>query len=193
MAKPILENLLSSRVRARLLTTFFLSPGAEKNAWELAQSLKENYSPVWKELNRLENLGILTSQPKGNSKAYRVDPTCPILSELRSIIIKTEGIGGVIRTKLGGLERVKAAFIYGSFVTGEADSRSDIDLMVIGEVDLEAFATLIADAEADLNRPINYVIFSDIEWHEKRDREEPFVMNVYHSPKIMLVGAENAL
>lgn len=45
----MLETLLSSSVRARVLTAIFLSPGIERNAWELAQSLGENYSAVWKE------------------------------------------------------------------------------------------------------------------------------------------------
>jgi hypothetical protein len=50
----MLAALVSSRVRAKLLATFFLSPGEVHNAWELAQRLGENYSAVWKELVRLE-------------------------------------------------------------------------------------------------------------------------------------------
>jgi len=88
----LLDRLFSSRVRAKTLTKIFLSPGIAFNAWEMAQQLSENYSAVWKELNRLEKLGILRSEKKGNAKAYSADPTCPILSELRSIVLKTEGI-----------------------------------------------------------------------------------------------------
>jgi predicted nucleotidyltransferase len=189
----MLTTLFSSRVRTKILTTLFLTPGNPRNAWELAHSLDENYSAVWKELNRLEESGILKSEPRGNAKSYRVDPACPIESELRSMILKTEGIGGVLREKFGALGNVKKAFIYGSFASGEADERSDIDLMVIGEINLEELADLIAEAEKELNRPINYVIYSEKEWGDKLANQDPFAENVDHSKKIMLIGGENAI
>lgn len=189
----MLETLLSSRVRARILTALFLSPGIERNAWELAQSLGENYSAVWKEMNRLEGIGILVSEPKGNAKAYRVDQTCPIEPELRSIVMKTEGVGRLLKSKLSTLKDVKKAFIYGSVASGKADRYSDIDLMVIGEINLEELSSLVSEAEKELNRPINYVIFSEREWKEKLANDEPFAVNVQNSAKILLVGGEDAV
>jgi len=180
-------------VRAKLLSTLFLSPVQDRNAWELSQSLKESYSAIWKELKRLEEVGILTSKLIGNAKAYQVNPKCPISPELRSIILKTEGIGGVIQKKLTTMGDVRKAFIYGSFATGEADAHSDIDLMVIGEINLEEFSDMISETERELNRPINYVIFSEIEWNEKLANEEPFAINVNQSDKIILVGGEDAV
>ncbi len=189
----MLETLFSSRVRVKLLTAFFLSPGTKYNAWELSRFLKENYSAVWKELSRLEASGILISEPRGNSKAYQVNPVCPIAPELRSIILKTAGFSAIIQQKLRELGNVKDAFIYGSFAYGEADAHSDVDLMIIGEVDLLRLANLITDLEKELSRPINYVIFSEKEWNKKLARQEPFAVNVNRSPKIMLMGGENAL
>jgi predicted nucleotidyltransferase len=189
----MLETLFSSRVRAKLLKEFFLSPGVERNAWELSHSLKENYSAVWKELNRLEGVGLLTSQQRGNTKDYQVNTASPIAPELRSIVIKTEGIGDVIRNRLNELGKIQKAFIYGSYASGMADQNSDIDLMVIGDVNLEEFAQIISEEEKELNRALNYVIYSQEEWDEKLAKEEPFAVNVKQSPKIMLVGGEDAL
>jgi len=189
----MLEILFSSRVRAKILTAFFLSPGVEHNAWKLGQALHENYSAVWKELLRLESLGILAGERRGNAKAYRVNSACFIVPELRSLILKTEGVGNTIRQiflKAGGIEK---AFIYGSYVTGEADEQSDLDVMIIGTVDLNQFSLLIANLEKELNRPINYAIFSEKEWDERIARDDPFASNVENSPKIMLIGGEYAL
>jgi predicted nucleotidyltransferase len=191
--EAMLETLLSSRVRARILTAIFLSPGIERNAWELAKSLSENYSAVWKELNRLEGIGILVSEQKGNAKAYRVNPTCPIEPELRSIVMKTEGVSGLLKEKLSTMENVKKAFIYGSVASGKADRYSDIDLMVIGEINLEELSSLVSEAEKELNRPVNYVIFSEQEWQDKLAKDEPFAVNVENSTKILLVGGEDAV
>jgi predicted nucleotidyltransferase len=183
----MLATLLSSRVRAKVLAAFLLSPGESHNAWEMARKLSENYSAVWKELARLERLGILTSELRGNSKEYQVDEECPITPELRSIVLKTEGVGRMIIEKLQEIEHVKEAFIYGSYASGEADARSDLDLLIIGEVNLEQLAPVISKLEKELNRPINYGIYSEDEWNEKAAVKDPFWENVRRSPNTVLV------
>ena len=189
----MLEKLFSSRVRTKLLVACFMSPGITYNARELTLRLGENYSAVWKELLRLESIGILTSEPRGNSKAYSVNPHCPIEPELRVMIMKTEGIGNTIRAGFENLRDIKAAFIYGSYASGEADVHSDIDLMIIGTVTLSELGMVIAQLEKNVGRPINYVIYSVDEWKDKRESDDPFVANVMQAPKIMLIGDENAL
>ncbi len=189
----MLAELFSSRVRARVLAAFFLSPGERHNAWELTQSLGEYYSAVWKELVRLERLGILNSEQHGNSKDYQVNRDCPIAPELRSIVLKTEGIGLVLTKKLQEMGNVNQAFIYGSYASAEADARSDLDLMIIGEVNLDQLAQVVSDLEKELNRPVNYVIYSQEEWHDKAALKDPFWENITRAPKVMLVGGEHAL
>jgi predicted nucleotidyltransferase len=189
----MLATLFSSRVRAKVLAAFFLSPGEKHHAWELAHRLGENYSAVWKELVRLEGLGILTSEQRGNSKDYQVNKACPIAPELRSIVLKTEGAGMVVKEKLQEMGSVKVAFIYGSYASGEADARSDLDLMIIGEINLAQLAPVISELEQELNRPINYVIYSEAEWTEKMAVKDPFWENVTRAPKIMLIGGDYAL
>jgi predicted nucleotidyltransferase len=189
----MLANLFSSRVRAKVLASFFLSPGEGYSAWDLAHRLGENYSAVWKELVRLEGLGILTSTQRGNRKEYQVNESCPIIPELRSIVLKTEGVGSLIKKKLQEMDQVQEAFIFGSFASGEADARSDLDVMIIGEINLDRLAPIISELENELGRPINYVMYSEEEWNEKAAVKDPFWENVTKAPKIMIIGGEHAL
>lgn len=189
----MLTTLFSSRVRSKIITTLFMSPGVGYHALELAQRLGESYGAVWKELARLEKSGILTSEHRGNSKVYQVNPGCPIAPELRQIVLKTEGVGKVIRDKLTGLGEVKAAFIFGSYASGEADAKSDLDLMLIGNAELPQFSALISQLEKELNCPINYVIYSEDDWKARVENGDPFVHNVLQSAKVMLIGGEDAL
>jgi len=101
----MLAKLFSSRVRAAVVTAFFRSPDVTYNASELARHLAETYSAVWKELKRLEDLGILTSEKRGASRDYQVDESCPISPELRSIVRKTEDDGRRVRGKLRSREK----------------------------------------------------------------------------------------
>ena len=189
----MLEKLFSSRVRAKVLACFFLAPGVSFNAWSISQKLSENYSAVWKELNRFESLNILNSEQTGNSKSYSINPSCPIISELRSIVLKTEGIGFALREKLKNQNKIKEAFIYGSYAAGDADQHSDLDLMIIGDVSLDDISSLVSSMEDSLNRPINYVIYPENEWNEKLNQGDAFAVNVQNSSKIYLVGGNDAI
>jgi len=189
----MLTFLFSSRIRAKILTAFLLAPGVDYNCWDLANLINENYSGVWKELVHLEDIGILASKQRGRSKIYQPNPGCPILPELKSMVLKTEGIAKVIHEHLFGVDAIIAAFIYGSYATGEADFLSDLDLMVIGEVNLSQFSILISELERELNRSINYVIITKADWELKIANGDPFIRNVNQSPKVMIVGDENAL
>ncbi len=189
----MLASLFSSRVRAKILTQFFLNPGAAHHALALTEVLQENYSAVWKELIKLERLGILQSQFEGHAKIYQINSKCPVIPELRSLVLKTEGVGGVLQKHLQSLGNIKEAFIYGSFASGEADGLSDIDVMIIGDVELEQLSFTISTLEKELNRSINYLIFSEQEWQQKVLDEEPFALNVEQSPKIQILGGINGL
>lgn len=189
----MLETLFSSRVRAKVLAALFLSPGEGHNAWALSQKLGESYSAVWKELARLEKIGVFSSTQQGNAKEYQVNESSPIAPELRSIVLKTEGVGSVIKEKLEEMGSVQEAFIYGSYASGDADARSDLDLMIIGEVDLDQLAPVVSQLERELNRPINYVIFSEDEWNKKREIRDSLWENVSAAPRISLVGGDHAI
>ena len=189
----MLEKLFSSRVRTKLIKLFFLSPGTGYNALEITQFLGETYSAVWKELVHLEKAGILTSEPKGNAKIYRVNSVNPIAPELYAMVLKTEGVGNVVRQALASSSSINAAFIFGSYASGSADANSDLDLMVIGEVNLEQFSTVISQLESELRRPVNYVIYTEQEWENKVVNREPFALNVKEAPKIFLIGGADAL
>ncbi len=189
----MLEGLFSSRVRSRLLTTFFLSTETGMNAHALSLQIGESYGAVWKELNRLEGLGILQSEKTGRVKVFSINPRCPIVPELRGMVMKTEGFGEKIRANLADIGKIQAAFIYGSFASGENDAKSDIDLMIIGELDLAEFSTRVAQMEHDLHRPINYSIYSAKEWQAKIAQQDPFVLNVSQSPKVLLIGADHGI
>jgi predicted nucleotidyltransferase len=189
----MLEALFSSRVRVRLLTIFLLNPDTRFHARVLAKMVGAQYSGVWKELKNLEQAGLLFSESSAIFKAYFVNSRFSILPELRSIILKTAGAGDMIRRELEGIGQMEVAFVYGSFAAGDADRQSDIDLMLVGKIDLTRLAPIIARLEKDLGRAVNYTAFTPEEWREKQRKREPFVKNVLNGPKVMLIGDEDAL
>ena len=116
-----------------------------------------------------------------------------LFPELKRIILKTEAVGDRLRQALSVLGNVRVTFIYGSTARGTEVASSDIDLMVIGEVDLDALDGAIDSIEEELGRTVNYTLFSAGEWQERVAQGHSFVTDVLTHEKIFLIGDENDL
>lgn len=183
-----LERLFSSRVRIQLLSHFLLHPETRDHIRALAAQVDAQYSAVWKELNNLEEAGLLKSESLGGRRIFTLNSRYPIVPELRNIILKTVGAGDLLRGSLKDLEGIDVAFIFGSFAEGEADADSDLDIMLIGNLDVARITQVIAKIEERLDRDVNYVLLTQEDWESRRRDEDPFVTNVRDAKKIMLIG-----
>jgi len=181
LESSLLERLFSSRVRIQLLSAFLLHPEEPHHIRALASKVDAHYSAVWRELKNLEKAGLLRSESVGGRKLYQLNPEFPILSELRRILLKTVGAGDLLRKVLSRFEGIEAAFIFGSFAEGEQDAESDLDLMILGEVDLAKLS------------PVVEVLFTKDEWESRLAEGDAFASDVRDGSKVMLIGKQDAL
>jgi len=189
----VLERLITSRVRIDLIAHFVLHPEGRYHIRGLEKVLDAQYSAIWRELENLEQAGVIQSEEDGGRRVFRLNPDYPLGDELRGMILKTVGAGDQIRKALVGLDGIHAAFIYGSYADGQVDAYSDLDLMIIGEADLENLNPAVSALEAELGRPVNIITYSLHEWKSKLEAEDPFAKEVLDGPKVMLVGSDHAL
>ena len=190
---PLLKRLFSSRVRIQLLSHFLLHPEARDHIRALASEVGAQYSAVWKELNNLEEAGLLQSEAVGGSKIFTLNSQFPIIPELRNILLKTVGAGDLVRESLKDLEGIEVTFIFGSFAEGEPDVDSDLDIMLIGDLDVAQVTPAIDEMEKMLARDVNYVLFTQEEWKSRLEDGDPFVTNVRNEPRVMLIGSQDDL
>lgn len=185
----MLGSLITSRGRRRVLALLFMHPASEFYVREIARMTGEQVNAVRRELEILEKGGIVVSERRGNLKYFALDKQCPIYCELKSIIVKTEGIGSVLREHLKGVDGVEFVFVYGSTALGEERQKSDIDLMVIGKVPIEKLNKAVGEAQRKLLREVNYIVYPPKEFLEKRSKG--FIQEVVRNKKIMVVGDED--
>lgn len=188
-----METIFGSRIRARILAWFFTHQDEDFFVRQLAIILREDPSNLSRELARLEKVGILSSTRQGNLKYFRTNEKCSFHDELKGLILKTVGVIGEIQSAVEGLPEIEYALIYGSYARGEETADSDIDLMVVGEVDLDKLDSAISGLERRFGRTINYVAYNEKEFKEKRKRRDGFITDVLRDKKIMLVGGEREL
>jgi len=188
-----LYSIAKSELRKKLMLYFFANSEVSLYVREIAQILDIDAGNLSKELSRLERMGVFTCKMRGNQKYYSINKAYPLYSELRSIVLKTIGIEGGLRSILNGLEGISCAFIYGSFAEGKEHPESDIDLLIVGKIDEDKLIKRIDAFEKELGREINYNIYPPLEFKRRIEKNDSFIANVVKRKKIMLKGDLNEI
>ncbi|MDX1962509.1 MAG: nucleotidyltransferase domain-containing protein [Pirellulales bacterium] len=193
MRKSSAIDPLLTRPLQELLTVFLL----EGNSWylsDLAQRLRRRPSTLQRPLAALTRAGILQRWSDGNRVYYASDPDCPFLAELRGLLEKTSGLADVLRMALRPwARRIQWALVYGSMARGEEHSRSDVDLLIVGDVTLAELVPVLGKMELRLRRPINAIIHGRDEFQKKIVQKKHFLHSLLSRDKIWLIGNPDEL
>lgn len=185
-----LSDALFSATQQKVLGLLYGKPDQSFYANEISRWAQVGKGSLMRELERLNNAGILTMIRKGNQTHYQANPECPIYSELLGIVRKTFGIAEQLRAALTPLAGQLAwAFIYGSIAKGSEHAGSDIDLMLIGEdLSYSDLMERLLPVEEQLGRTINPTLYTLIDWQAKKAAGNSFVVRVEQQDKIDLIG-----
>lgn len=183
-------QITKSKLRQRLLSLYFTNPDKRFYLRELERTLNSPVANIRRELVKLEKLGLFLIENKGNLVYYYLNQAYPLYPELKGIILKTSGVPITIKTLLGKIKGIKQAFIYGSFAKNEQKSTSDIDILIIGTVNENKLVAACRKLEKELQREINYTLYSPTDFDRKKKAKDPFVLEVLKQPKVFLIGSE---
>jgi len=190
----MLEILVGSKLRAKLLGWLMTHPEERYFVRQLTTILKEDSTNVSRELARLAQAGILVSESEGRQKYYRANRLCPVFEELRSLAIKTFAVGDILRQALQPLaDRIRVAYIYGSFAQTNITAQSDVDIMVIGDVSFADVNRALRPAQEKLQRETNPSVYPVAEFQTKLAGGHHFLGSVLKGDKIYLIGDEHEL
>lgn len=187
----ILDTLFSSKTRVKLLTLFVMSPTKSFYQREMEKLLEVPIRGIQQEIKKLVNIGFLTSETSGNRVYFKVNQDFILFNELKKIILKTEAIGSVIKEDIGGLGKISFCFIFGSFSVGKESPKSDIDLMVIGNVPAKKLSVVMQKISEKTSREVNSHLYSNDEFLKKFHQSDNFIKQVALGKKIYLIGREN--
>jgi len=190
----MLTELFSSQARVSILELFLLNPADNFYQREIAAICNLPIRAVQREVQKLEKIGLINRSRSGNRNYYQIDKSSSIFEELKSIFLKTVGLGDVLRESLREQqEEIAIAFIYGSYAQHKETATSDLDLFIIGKIDPKKVSSMLANVRSSLKREINYSVYSEEEYRQKIQRGDHFVTALAKEPKIFLVGNENEL
>lgn len=160
----MIETLISSKTRIKLLLKFFLNSNMTAYLRSLESEFGDSTNAIRLELNRLEEAGMLASFTSGNKKMFRANTNHPLFDEIHNILRKTIGLDQVIETVIERLGEVDKVFLVGEFSKG-SDSPI-IDLIFIGNIEKSYLVSLVEKAEALVKRKIRYLLYTPKEFEE---------------------------
>jgi DNA-binding transcriptional ArsR family regulator/predicted nucleotidyltransferase len=187
-----LVDIVSSRVKAELLRLLFGLAQPELHLRELVRRSGLSLATMQQELRRLTRVGLVVARKDGNRVYYRANPDHPVHRDLCSLVLKTDGLAGVLEPALNTPD-IGIAFVFGSVARGDTGAGSDVDLMVIGLVGLRRLATLLSGMGDRLGREINPHVFTREEFAERKRKHDHFLTSVLNSPKLFIKGTEHEL
>ncbi len=83
----MIETILGSASSEKVL--IFLSARGEGYAREIARFFATDLAPIQKQLEKLENGGVLVSRLAGRTRLFSFNPRYPMIDELRALLEKT--------------------------------------------------------------------------------------------------------
>ena len=149
---------------------------------------------VQRELKKLSEAGIIRRIVLGRQVYYQAKPECPVYAELRNMVVKTIGIGDVLRAALVPLaDRIRVAFLFGSLVRGGQRSSSDVDVIVVGNVTFGEVVSALGRVQETIRREINPLVYPPEEFRSKLAADHHFLKKALEGTKFFLIGDDYEL
>ncbi len=177
-------DALFSTPEQRLLGVVLTNPEKDFGTLELLQRMGNSRSAGSAMLKRWVASGLLTERRIGNQRRLAANPDFLLYQELRQIALKTVALAQPLAHALSPIaDKLDDAFVFGSVAAGKDASDSDIDLVVVGDVDLFTVSPLLDAFERELRRPVHVNVYSLDEWSSNGD---PVLQTIKNGPRIAI-------
>lgn len=134
----------------------------------------------------------MTRSTEGRQVYFQAAADSPLFDAVQTIVRRTVGAADVLRRHLAGLRGIDRAFVYGSYARGTDMATSDLDLMVVGNPDVDELTDRASAAESELGRPVNYTILTEGELEDRRKRGDRFIASVEEGPTLPVIESSRA-
>jgi hypothetical protein len=160
----MIETLISSKTRVKLLLKFFLNSNTKSYLRGLESEFGDSTNAIRVELNRFWDAGMLKSSMEGNKKFFYANTEHPLYNNIHSLVRNYVGIDTIIENVVERLGKVDKVYLTGEFAKG-LDSPV-IDIILIGEVNKNYLLNLVEKAEKMIKKKIRYMSFSQRAWNK---------------------------
>jgi len=164
----MLDTLITSKTRVKLLLKFFLNPGTKSYLRGLATEFGESTNAIRVELNRLTDAKLLKSVHAGRTIQYRANKQHSLFKDLQSVVKKFVGLDKVAEELAAKLGDIQAAYVIGDYAKGNDSGL--IDLVLVGQVDDEKLKEVTKKTEELIDRKIRTLVLAPTDLEKLQSR-----------------------
>ena len=186
----MLNNLLTSEVRLNILKLLLLNSQRGYHVRGIVRAVDAEINAVRRELDNLFEIELVKRRQSSNRIYHRVNTEHPFFNDLLSLVSKEEGIGKKIIENEEELGKIDYAMLSLAFLRGRRSTALDVDLFIVGQVNLELLKKLVLDEENRLGREMNYSVMSKEEFVSRKRTNDQFINRVLTQSRTMLIGDE---
>jgi len=166
----MLDSIITSKTRIKLLLKFFMNPGTQAYLRGLANEFGESTNAIRVELNRLTKAKLLKSSNEGRTVQYLANKDHSLFKDLQSVVKKYVGIDKLAEELAAKLGDIHSAYVIGDYARG-IDSGL-IDLVLVGKVEEEKLKEVTEKTEQLIERKIRTLVLNQDEFLKLKDRLE---------------------
>lgn len=184
----MLNKILVSEVRVNILKLLLLNPKRAFHIRAIVRQVGAEINAVRRELDNLFEIGLVTRRQSSNKIFYQIETNHPFYSDLLSLVAKEEGIGVAIIKNEKRIGMIDYAVLSLAFLRGRKSTALDVDLFIVGVINLDVVQNIVKEEEARTNREINYSVMTMEEFMSRKRTNDPFIYRVLTQSRTMLVG-----
>lgn len=170
MLLKMIETLISSKTRIKLLMKFFLNSKNTAYLRNLEEEFGESTNGIRLELNKFEKAGFLDSHTQGNKKIFKANTEHPLFNEINSIVRKMTGLEYVVDYIVQRIGDLKKVYLVGNLSRGR--DVNIVDLVLVGNNLNKTFLLEQIDkAEKKISKKIRYVHYTEEEFDINKIKE----------------------
>tara|TARA_B100001939_G_scaffold345650_1_gene362699 strand:- start:247 stop:756 length:510 start_codon:yes stop_codon:yes gene_type:complete len=153
----VLNQLITSKTRLRLLIKFFISQANRGYLNGLASEFKESTNSIRKELNHLSKAGYLERYKDENKVAYKANVKHPMFEILQKVVYKHLGLEDIVEHVLSQIGDVNEIHLIGDYAKGLDSGK--IEIMLIGnDLNDNYITSLEKKVEKIIERKVQFYI-----------------------------------
>ncbi len=190
-----LSDIITSRVRVKLINLFLSDITEIYHVRGITRKTNEEINAVRRELERLEKIGLLTNETRGNRLYYWARKDYEFFGDLMAMVAKSTGLGKEIVDNKKKIGKLAFVMFSGKFARRKARKRDDeVDILIVGnDVVLPELAAIIRKEESKRGNEINYTVMSRDEFLFRKKRRDPFLLGILSESRVMIIGDEEDL
>lgn len=155
----MLNKIITSKTRLRLLIKFFISQANKGYLNGLASEMGESTNSIRKELNHLHSAGYLSKIKKDNKVEYQVNSRHPLYETLRKVVLKHLGLEDIVEAVLEKMGNINQIILVGDYAEGK--DTGNIEIFLIGEdLDMNYINQLEPKIEKIIDRKVSFYLSS---------------------------------